>query len=184
MLLNSELVEKIEVLLKASLSNIDNGRYVLEHDLGDELIIIFVRDTFVSHWLFNDFYFESSLGSISESRSQTRRDIANLLIRLSINKADEVDNIQDMFNGITTNIAYDSVIGLTVKFHCDVDSRRLMISQTANPNNSLYALEEAVNQDMSINPQVMTSSSDLQHRTLELFSDYLMADLITHDVAI
>jgi hypothetical protein len=30
----------------------------------------------------------------------------------------------------------------------------------------------------------MTSSSDLQHRTLELFSDYLMADLITHDVAI
>lgn len=184
MLLNNALVEKIEALLVGSLSNIDNGRYVIEHDLGEELVIIFVRDTLISHWNINGLYFESSIGSISESRSQTRQDIARLLIKLSIEKADEVDSIQDMFNGLTTNITYDSVIGLTVKFHCDVDSRRLMISQTANPDNSLYALEEAVNQDMSINPQLMTSSRHLCDRVLSLFADYLMADLITHDVAI
>lgn len=184
MLLNSALVKKIESLLKASLSNIENGKYTIEHDLGAELTIIFVRDTLVSHWIINDLYFESNIGSISESHAHTCKDIAELLIKLSIAKADQVDNIQDMFNGITTNVEYESVIGLTVKFHCDVDSRRLMILQTTNPNNVLYALEEAVNQNMSINPRLMTPSFDLRHRTLSLFSDYLMADLITHDVAI
>ncbi|QZA70525.1 hypothetical protein AH04_39 [Erwinia phage AH04] len=184
MLLNSALVKRIEGLLKASLSNIENGKYTIEHDLGPELTIFYVRDTLISHWIINNFYFESSVGSISESRALTCKDIAELLIKLSIAKADQIDNIQDMFNGITTNVEHESPIGLTVKFHCDVDSRRLMISQTANPNNVLYALEEAVNQDMSINPRLMTPSSDFQHRTLSLFSDYLMADLITHDVAI
>lgn len=184
MLLNNKLVEKIAEILVKSLDNIENGSYVIEHDLGAELSIKFVRDYIDAHWVINDHYFVSSVGSISMSKSDTAKDIAAFLIQLAIEKADEVDKIQDMYNGITTNIEYDSVIGLTVKFHCDVDSRRLMIAQTANPNNVLYALEEAVNSEMSISSQLMTSSHSLQVRTLTLFTDYLLADRITHDITI
>lgn len=184
MLLNSKLVEDIGEVLVKSLDNIKNGSCVIEHDLGPELSIEFVRDFIDARWVINDRYFVSSVGSISISKSDTAKDIAEFLIQLAIEKADEVDKIKDMYNGITTNIEYDSVIGLTVKFHCDVDSRRLMVAQTANPSNVLYALEEAVNSEMSIDSQLMTSSHSLQVRTLTLFADYLLADLITHDVAI
>lgn len=183
MLLNAALVEKISKLLVKSLDNTKEGSYVLEHNLGDELRIEFVRNDYDSHWVVNNFYLSGSTLSLA-SKENVNKVIGILLIKMAIIKADEEEKILDMFNGITSNISYESIIGLTVKFHCDVDSRRLMVTQTANPNNVLYALEEAVNPEMSIDPQLMTPSIDLRERTTALFGDYLLADLITHDVAI
>lgn len=183
MLLNAALVEKINDLLVKSLDNTKEGSYILEHELGDELRIEFVRNAFDNHWIINDFYLNGSTLSLT-SKESVNKVIATLLIKTGVVKADESENMINMFNGLTLNASYESIIGLTVKFHCDVDSRRLMVTQTANPNNVLYALEEAVNSEMSIDPQLMTSSNDLHSRTLALFADYLLADLITHDVAI
>jgi hypothetical protein len=182
MLLNAALVEKISGALLASLTNIENGSYIIDAGVGEELTIKFVRNTLDAHWVINDFYFDKDIYSIPNT--QIHHAVAELLIKLAVDKADEAGNIEDMFNGITTNVSHDSVIGLTVKFHCDVDSRRLMIAQTANPNNVLYALEEAANTELSIDPELMTSSHELMRRTLKLFGDYLLADLITHDIAL
>lgn len=185
MQLNSELVIKIADLIEGSLSeHHDNGTYTIEHDLGPEIEIVFHRDYFQSHWTINGHEFNSLRWDYGEPKEPLWSDLAALFITLVLEKNEEIETFENLLTGTTINVSHESIIGLTVKCDSDVDRRTLMVHQTATPNNVLYAFEEAVNQELSISPELLTQPTRIANKIMRLFSDYLMADLITHDVTI
>lgn len=185
MLLNSELVIKIADLIEGSLSeHHDNGVYAIEHDLGPEIEIVFHRDHFQSHWTINGQFFDTLRWDYGQPKEPLYADLATLLITLVLEKNEEIETFENLLTGITISVSHDSIIGLTVKCDSDVDRRTMMVHQTANPNNVLYAFEEAVNQELSISPELLTQPRQIADKIMKLFADYLMADLITHDVTI
>lgn len=185
MLLNSELVIKIGDLLEGSLSqHHDIGTYTIEHDLGPEIEIVFHRDYLQSHWTINGQLFDSLNWDYGKPKEPLYAALARRLITLVLEKNEEIETFENLLTGTTISISHESIIGLTVKCDSDVDRRTLMVHQTATPNNVLYAFEEAVNQELSISPELLTQPHQIANKILRLFSDYLMADLITHDIAI
>lgn len=183
MLLNNELVIKFADLFISRISGPSPSIGPIEHDLGNEITLTMdnqllwwqpvINGTLIDVVDVNDFEIEN-----------IRVDIAKTLIQLVLMKHDETEILQDLTTGVTTNISHDFVIGLTVKCDIDVDRKTLMVCQTANPNNVLYAFEEAVNMDLSMSHELLTHPSHITSKIERLFSDYLMADMITHDVAI
>lgn len=185
MLLNSELVVKIADLIEESLSqDRDNGVYTIEHDLGPEIEIVFHRNYLRSHWTINGQFFDALHWDYGQPKEPLYADLSTLLITLVLEKNEEIETFENLLTGTTINVSHDFIIGLTVKCDNDVDRWTLMVHQTATPDNVLYAFEEAVNQELSISPELLTQPHQIINRIMKLFSDYLMADLITHDVAI
>lgn len=181
MQLNSKVIEKIADLIEASLSNRDNGHYTIEHDLGPEIVLVFHRDHLVSHWTINQVMLHTTW-DIGHDKSLLHSSIARVLINLVLTKTDQLDSLDDMVNGITTNLVWDSPFGITVKFNKDVDSQTFLVCQTAYPNHAIYAFEEAVNTDLSIGMDLLTGPEILRRKVHAILIDYLLADLVTGDL--
>lgn len=182
MQLNSTLIGKIGDLVESSLSNHKNGHYVIEHDLGTEIELVFHRDYLTSHWTLNGEYLRTGWDINSESKAGLHAGICNLLIHLAIVKADQEDMLMDLLTGVTTNLSWGTPLGITVKFSKEVDSQTLLICQSSHPDIAIYGFEEAVNQSFSVGPNLLTDGDTLAYKIRTVLIDCVMADLISIDV--
>lgn len=184
MQLNAEVVGQIAQHFISSAQNKRRGKYSIAHDLSPELKLDMERSFAVSKFIINGYGLSVTWGRISDNRERLCKDIAKRLAILSMKKAGEESHITDMFNGISINSVYDTPFGLTVHYHNDIDSKTLMVSETGNPNNVIYASEEAINHQLSISPDLLTSSTDLAEKLMTLFADYILADRVISDIKI
>lgn len=182
MQINSELIKKIGEVIESSWDNTEMGRYVLEHDLGSEIELVFYRVSVVSYWTLNGTRIKSNWSTENCTEPPLRSSIAGTIVHNAIIKADQEDMLMDMLEGTTTNLVWDTPLGITVKFSKEIDSQTLLICQTSHPDTAIYGFEEAINQKISIGPDLLTPSGALARKVQTVLIDCVLADIVTVDV--
>lgn len=131
-----------------------------------------------------DFYINSEYVPLKRYELDNH-DLANKVIAVILAKVihthlDVMDNFRDMLAGISMWNSFESPLGIEVKYHKDLDGQRLLVLEKQNPQHPIYALEEAVNTDLSVSPECMTTTSILENRLWHLFGDFIMADRVPY----
>ena len=130
-----------------------------------------------SRYKLNRFNLGLNNSHFKDEEHQTKHIIARQLgIHICDLSGDNV-RLRELLDGITLTTLLSLPMGVDVKFTRDSDSVVMMISETAAPHHSLYAFEEAVNQNRSIDPALLRDTNDLLTVIYNVVGDFIMADL-------
>lgn len=76
-----------------------------------------------------------------------------------------VEDIENMLRGVTTSNEVNHPYGVTIKFHTDDDHQVMLITKGKD---TLYALEEAINLEEGVGPDLFTPVGQLKGRIMNV----------------
>lgn len=179
--LNAELINQIRLAFISNAEAIKNGRGVsiINQDLIPGILITCEKSSFS-----DAMWFKLDEETVPlESYELNNPDLGNKVIAVVfgklIHKRLDLENaVADLLAGFSIWTSFESPFGVEVKYHRDLDGQVLLISEVGKPNHPIYALEEAVNTELSISPENITSASVLENRIWHILGDYILADRV------
>lgn len=178
--LDSELVSKLRALFMESSINMGSDKFLrVEQNLLPNVNVEIKQ--YPGQY---DFYINSEYIPLKryelDNHNLAHNVIAVILAKVIHNRQDIMDDFRDMLAGFSMWNSFESPLGIEVKYHKDLDGQRLLLIEKEKPNNPIYALEEAVNVNLSVNPECLTPVSTLENRIWHLFGDFIMTDRVPH----
>lgn len=180
--LNSDLIDRIR---SAFISLAEQAKVMKGTDLVEQDLLPDIRITCSSSGYTDNVSFMLDDDVVPLERYELDNpDLGNKVIAVTLAKLIHKrlglgDGVTDMLAGFSIWTSFESPFGIEVKYHRDLDSQVLLVQETGNPNRPVYALEEAVNTELSISFENTTPASVLENRIWHLLGDYILADLVS-----
>ncbi|QYN80052.1 hypothetical protein PQD71_gp159 [Kosakonia phage Kc263] len=178
--LNSDLINQIR---SAFISLAEQAKVMKGSDIVEQELLPGIRITCRSSDYNNSVWFKLDDDVVPlEPYELDNPDLGNKVIAVTLTKLIHKrlgleNGITDMLAGFSIWTNFESPFGIEIKYHRDLDSQVLLVQEIGNPNRPVYALEEAVNTELSISFENTTPASVLENRIWHLLGDYILADL-------
>lgn len=178
--LNSDLINRIRAVFINSAETIKKvgGVEIVDQDALPGILVTCGTGVGSNLWFKLDDVFVPL-----EEYELSNPDLGNKVIAVTLGKLIHQrlgleSGISDLLSGFSIWTSFESPFGVEIKYHRDLDGQVLMVQEIGKPNHPIYALEEAVNTDLSISPESITSSSILENRLWHILGDYILADRV------
>jgi hypothetical protein len=178
--LNSDLINRIRAVFINSAETIKKigGVEIVDQDILPGILVTCGTGVGSNLWFKLDDVFVPL-----EEYELSNPDLGNKVIAVTLGKLIHQrlgleSGISDLLSGFSIWTSFESPFGVEIKYHRDLDGQVLMVQEIGKPNHPIYALEEAVNTDLSISPESITSSSILENRLWHILGDYILADRV------